>query len=122
TLYEEALRRGFAEMADLLARHGATPAGAAADGGQAFAAACLRLDREKARALLAGHPEYLLAPAALHAAATRDRADVAALLLDLGTSPDVEDPDQGGQRPLHVAAHHDAPRVAALLIERGAAV
>src|SRR5205085_5942837 len=53
-------------------------------------------------------------------AARRDRADVVALLLDLGVSPDIQGP--GGQRPLHEAAYHDAVRVASLLIERGAEV
>ncbi|MGI8784298.1 MAG: ankyrin repeat domain-containing protein [Acidobacteriota bacterium] len=55
-------------------------------------------------------------------AARRDRADVVALLLDLGMSPDIDDAQQGGQRPLHVAAYSGSARVAALLIERGAEI
>jgi ankyrin repeat protein len=120
SLHEEALRHGFVEMADLLVRYGAMPSGVVLEGQQAFAAACLRLDREMARALLAEHPEYLLSPVVLHAAAARDRADVVAFLLDLGMSPDV--PDAQGQRALHVAAYGDSVRAAALLIERGAAI
>jgi ankyrin repeat protein len=120
TLHEEALRNGFTEMADLLVRFGATPSAAVLGGQEAFAAACLRLDRDEAQALLAGHPEYLLAPGPMFIAAERDRADVVALLLDLGMSPDVGDAQ--GRRALHVAAYHDSVRVAGLLIERGAAI
>jgi hypothetical protein len=121
-LHEQALRNGFTEMANLLRRFGATPGAAALDGPDAFAAACLRLDRAAAQDLLAGHPEYLLAPGPMFAAADRDRADVVALLLDLGMSPDIEDPRQGGARPLHIAAYNDSVHVAALLIERDAAI
>jgi hypothetical protein len=107
-------------MAELLVRFGATAGGAVLEGQDAFAAACLRLDRAEAQVLLKGHPEYLLAPGPMFAAAERDRADVVALLLDLGMSPDVGDAQ--GRRALHVAAYNDSVRVAALLVERGAAV
>jgi ankyrin repeat protein len=120
TLHEEALRRGFAEMADLLVRHGAKPGPFVAEGEEAFAAACFRLDRDKAREILAAHPEYLRMPGPLFTAAERDRADVVALLLDLGMSPDAEGAQ--GQRALHVAAYNESARVAALLLDRGAAV
>jgi ankyrin repeat protein len=122
TLHEEALRRGFTEMADLLVRFGATPSGFVLDGEQAVAAACFELDRSKALSMLEQHPEYLQSAIALQAAAKRDRVDVVQLLLELGVSPDVEDPKQGRQRALHVAAYDDSPRVAALLIERGAEI
>jgi ankyrin repeat protein len=52
----------------------------------------------------------------------RDRADVVEWLLDLGMSPDIEDPEEGKQHPLHVAAYHDSLAVAKLLIERGAQI
>jgi ankyrin repeat protein len=120
SLHEEAVRREFTEMADLLVRFGATRSVVTFQGVEAFAAACLRLDRDAARALLARHPEYLRSPLAMFAAAKQDRADVVALLLDLGMSPDVQ--DHQGQRPLHVAASHDSARVAELLIERGAEI
>jgi ankyrin repeat protein len=48
--------------------------------------------------------------------------EVAAFLLDLGMSPDVEDPQQGQVRPLHWAAYYDSPRVGRLLIDRGAEI
>jgi hypothetical protein len=109
-------------MADLLLRFGATPGVVALEGEEAFAAACMRLDREEAQALLVEHPEYLLAPGPMSMAAELDRADVVAFLLDLGMSSNIEDPKQGKQRPLHVAAYHDSACVAALLIERGAEI
>jgi ankyrin repeat protein len=121
-LYEEALRKGSREMAELLVRYGATYTVRGFEGEEAFAAACLSLDREKAKSLLAGHPEYLSSPVPMTVAAVRDRSDVVALLLDLGMSPDIEDPGDGNQHPLHMAAYNDAVRVAALLIARGAEI
>jgi ankyrin repeat protein len=120
TLRDEALRHGLTEMADLLVRFGASTGTVELAGEDAFLRACLRLDREESRAILAGHPEYLLAPAPMFVAAEHDRADVATLLLDLGMSPDVQDAQ--GQRALHVAAYNDSVRVATLLLERGAAI
>jgi uncharacterized protein len=120
TLVEEALRLGHSRVAEVLLRRGARPSTTAYEGLEAFAAACFRLDRAAATALLAEHPEYLLDPATMFAAARRDRVDVVALLLELGTSIEIEDPH--GTRALHVAAHGDAPRTVALLLERGAEV
>lgn len=120
TLHEEALRNGLTEMAELLVRFGASAGTVALEGEDALLAACLRLDRAEAQALLGQHPEYLLSPRAMMVAAERDRADVVAFLLDLGMSPDIK--DQGGASPLHVAAYNNAHRVAALLIERGAEI
>jgi ankyrin repeat protein len=120
SLHEAAVRAGHLELADLLVRHGATPSGAAIDDEQSFVAACLRLDRDRAEALLAEHPEYLRSTAAAFAAAKSDRADVVALLLDLGLSIEVENEQR--QRPLHAAAWSDAVRIAELLIELGAEI
>ncbi|MFY9558094.1 MAG: ankyrin repeat domain-containing protein [Blastocatellia bacterium] len=121
SLHEEALRQGFTEMAGLLVRYGAAPAAPLAlNGLEAFTAACFRLDHEEAQSRLAEHPEYLLSPEPIFAAARRDRAGVVKFLLDLGTSIEIEDPQK--QRPLHEAAGHDSIRVAELLIERGAEI
>ncbi|HWO02275.1 MAG TPA: ankyrin repeat domain-containing protein, partial [Blastocatellia bacterium] len=121
SLHEEALRLGFPEMADLLVRYGATPSAPfVLEGVEAFAAACFRLDRDDALSRLAGHPEYLLSTEPIFAAARRDRPDVVELLLDLGTSIEIEDEHKQG--PLHEAASHDSLRVAELLIERGAEI
>jgi uncharacterized protein len=70
--------------------------------------------------LVEQHPDYLLDPAPFMQAATHDLLEVAALLLDLGMSPDVQ--DAKNHRPLHTAAGSGSARVAALLIERGAEI
>lgn len=121
SLLQEALRRGFTEMADLLLRYGATPSPTfTLEGEEAFAAACFRLDRAEANALLAENPGYLLSHEPMFEAARQDRADVVEFLLDLGVSIEIEDDQK--QRPLHEAASHDSLRVAELLIERGAEI
>jgi uncharacterized protein len=112
-----ALLGGLTDMAALLVRFGAEPV--ALGGQEAFHAACMRLDRRAARQMLEEHPKYLRAPGPVMAAAQHDLPDVAALLLDLGMSPDLDD---HGHRPLHTAASSDSPGVAALLVERGADV
>jgi uncharacterized protein len=120
TLYEQAVRRGRHEFAELLARYGAertTPPIAVED---EFAAACFSLDRERARVLSTQNPDYLLGTEVLFNAAEQDRADVVEFLLDLGMSPDVADPRN--TRALHMAAYNDAPRVTSLLIARGAEI
>ncbi len=120
TLHEQAVRLGLTEFAEMLARRGAPrnvpPHDSAAD----FVAMCFRLDREQTRAMAAAHPEYLSEAAPLLRAAEHDRADVAALLLELGMSPDVQDANR--TRPLHLAAYEDAPRVTQLLVEHGAEI
>lgn len=118
SLHEEALRRGSIEMAELLVRYGATPSPFVRDGVAAFADVCLRLDENEARALIAEHPEYLNSTVPIFTAAKLDRADVVALLLDLGTPIEIADDSQ--VRPLHVASYSKALNVAQLLIDRGA--
>lgn len=120
SLHEEALRQGQTEIADLLVRFGAAPSPLVREGEQEFAEACFRLDRDEAQTLLENHPEYLLSPVVMFAAAQRDRSDVVEFLLDLGMSIEIEDAQK--TRALRVAAGHDSLRVAALLIERGAEI
>ena len=117
SLYKHAVLLGLTAMAALLVRFGVEPA--RLEGHEAFQAACMRLDRQAAQGLLEQHPGYLKAPEPMMAAAKHDLRDVAALLLDLGMSPDVDD---HGHRPLHAAASSDSPSVATLLILRGAEV
>ena len=117
-VHTEARLHGFTEMADLLLSFGGTAE--TLRGHHAFQAACLRLDRDTAKALALEHPEYLLNHAPLQHAASHDLLEVATLLLDLGMSPDVADPTNF--RPLHAAASTDALRVGKLLIERGAQI
>lgn len=120
TLYQDALARGLSEMAALLARYGAAQDPPLLDPDEQFTAACLRGDWDEARSLAAQHPELLRSPHAIFAAASADRADVVAFLLDLGVSIEIQDRQK--QRPLHVAAAEDAVHVAELLIERGAEI
>jgi ankyrin repeat protein len=120
SLHEEAMLNGSTEMADLLVRFGATPAAVALEGIDEFALGCFRLDRDVAQSMAREHPEYLLSTKPIFAATKRDRADVVELLLDLGTSPDVE--DEKKQRALHIAAYDDAVHVGELLIARGAEI
>ena len=118
TLYEEALRRGEAEMAELLANHGATRSHVELSPVQAMVAASVRLDRDAARALLSRHAELSTAPEPLALAARDDRADVVELLLDLGMSPNVK--NAAGETALHAAAYGNSLNVARLLLARGA--
>ncbi|HUE89101.1 MAG TPA: ankyrin repeat domain-containing protein [Vicinamibacterales bacterium] len=120
SLYEHALRRGQHDLAELLARYGAARTETARDPESAFVAACLRFDRPSVDRLLADHPEFRRSPKAIFAAIGRDRADIVAWLLDLGTPIEIEDERQ--QRPLHIAAARGAVRVAELLIARGAQI
>jgi hypothetical protein len=117
-LHTDAIVNGFTQVADLLLQFGGVAD--ALDGPQAFQAACVRLDRNVAAKLADSHPEYLANPDPLLLAASRDLGEVAELLLDLGTSPDVA--NATNFRPLHAAASHDSARVGALLIERGAEI
>ena len=119
TLYEQAERMGLTDFAELLARHGAPPTRPERDSDD-FAAACFRLDRDRARAMAAAHPDYLSDAMPLLRAAEHDRTDVAGLLLNLGMSPDVE--DRHRTRPLHLAAYSDSAGVAQLLIQHGAEI
>ena len=120
SLYEETVLKGSTEIADLLVRHGASSAITTLDGGDAFAAACLRSDRSEAERLVINHPEYLLNPKPMVIAAARDKVDVVKLLLDIGMSIEIEDKQEGNEHPLHRAAYMDSIGVARLLVERGA--
>jgi uncharacterized protein len=117
---------GFARLAqqpaiaELLVRHGATRSTAALAPRDQFLDACFRLDVEHARALASAHPEYLRTPHAMFQAAQRDRADVLALLLDLGAPLESQDPH--GKRTLHEAAYYGSLAAARFLIDRGADV
>lgn len=121
-LYERAVLMGRTEIAGLLLRFGADGRVAELSDEDAFAAACLRLDSAEVQTWIAKHPEYLQLPRPMAIAAQTDRADVVQFLLDLGMSPDVEDPKQGRSRPLHWAAYYDSARVVRLLIDRGAEI
>jgi ankyrin repeat protein len=120
SLYELALIDDLPEIAALLAEHGAVRTTPSLDEEEQFVLASLHLDRAEAQRLLTRHPEYRQSPRALFEAARRDRADVIALLVDLGV--DLEVQDATGKRALHEAAAHGALRAAQCLIERGAEI
>jgi ankyrin repeat protein len=115
-LREEALVYGSAAMAALLERHGAIAV--PLEGQTAFQAACMRLDRDAARALAERHPECLRDASPMLIAARQGRADVVALLLALGMDVDVG--DEIGQRGLQLAAGSGAIDVVKLLLAHGA--
>jgi ankyrin repeat protein len=120
SLYEEAVREGLTEMADLLARYGAFPRTPVLDDDEQFIQACFGLDRGVAQAHLDQHPDYLTSPKAMFAASKRDRPDVMAFLLDLGVPLEIEDRQKA--RALHHAAGAGAQRAAKFLIDRGAEI
>lgn len=122
TPYEEAVARGDTAMARLLVRHGAAPRREPLGIGDALVDASLRMDRAAVAAMFVAHPELVREPRPLYAAVAQDRADVVAMLLDLGVSPDIGDARGAGGRPLHAAAYHGSERSARVLLARGAEV
>ena len=117
SVYEDAVRDGFPEMAELLARHGAPRRDPALDDEERFVQACVRLDRAAARAAVAAHPEYLQSTKAMFLAADRDRPDVIALLIELGVPADIR--DAKNTSALHHAAGANAVRAMQFLIDQG---
>ena len=120
SLYDVAVMRGLTDFAALLKRHGGKSAGKPFDPDAAFLAACMRLDRPAAEAMVRDHPEYLRSHRVMFEAAKHDRPDVIALLLDLGVPLEIE--DRTKSRALHHAAGANALRAARFLIDRGAEI
>jgi ankyrin repeat protein len=120
SLYEEAVRRGRKEIADLLIEHGARRTTAVLSNLESFVASCMRGEAGPVSTAARANPELVESPEPLLAAAAESRADIAALLLDLGASPDAA--DWGGETPLHKAADRNALDVARVLIDRGAKI
>jgi ankyrin repeat protein len=120
SLYEAVVRAGRLNIAALLIERGATRTEVAVDDEDAFMAACFEGGAERARALVARHPEFLESANAMIAAVKQDRAAVVALLLELGVSIEIENKHR--QRPLHHAAWANSLEVAAMLIDRGAEI
>jgi len=115
-LREEALMHGYTAMTDLLVRYGAAEQPLEAEA--AFQAACMRLDKDAARKLAEQDRGCLRNPAPLLTAARQGRADVVALLLELGVDVDVA--DEIGQRGLQVAVAGGSLEVVKLLVANGA--
>lgn len=122
TLYQQAVRTGQDQVAELLARHGAgnalTPAGE-------LLAACRRADRAAATVLLAASPglagrltagDYQALPGAAGHGAT----EAVRLMLDLGFPPGTLSMQDDGGTALHLAAAAGSTATVRLLLERGA--
>ena len=120
SLYASAVRAGYVDFAELLARHGAARTDPVLHGEEAFVYAAFRLDRAALQAAAAAHPEYLRSTRAIFEAAERDRPDVIALLVELGVPIDIR--DEKNTSALHQAAAANALRAAAFLIEQGVEV
>ena len=120
SLHDEAMFRGYVGIAELLATHGATRSSMTLTPLQTLISACVRGDKDAIRSAIEEHPKLLRQSEPLFAAAKCNQRSAAELLLDLGTSPNVESPE--GERALHLAAYSDAVDVGQLLIDRGADV
>jgi hypothetical protein len=107
---------GAKDVVDLLVHHGAQRP--VLSGEEAFLAAAMQGDATTMRRLADGHPEYFQSPHALFAAIRQRRTDIAELLLEMGTSPDVA--DHRGFSALHFTTHCGAVEIAKRLIARGA--
>jgi len=123
TPYQLALRKGRAQIAGLLAAHGARTDLTVAD---RFLSACLRGNRAEAGQILAADPGL---PAqltesdhrALIEAADHGDAEAVRVMLDLGFPPDTRAGRDGdGATALHAAAAAGSPATLRVLLEHGA--
>jgi ankyrin repeat protein len=115
---KHAIVAGNQDVIDLLVRHGAKPP--ELTDSEVFLSAAAQGDTATLRRLADLHPEYLQRPDAIFTVIQQRRADIAELLLNLGTSPNVA--DEKGFSALHYTTHCGAAGIAALLITRGADV
>ena len=122
TPYQQAVRTGQHQVAELLARHGASTALSAAD---EFLAACRRGDRAAATAALAATPDLAARLTAedhrtLADAASHGHTEAVRLMLDLGFPPGTRSEQDDGATALHLAAAAGSAATVQLLLERGA--
>jgi ankyrin repeat protein len=120
--YQQAVRTGQDQVADLLARHGASTALSPAD---EFLAACRRADRAAATAILSADPGLAARLTAedhrvLADAADHGHTEAVQLMLDLGFSPDARSEPDNGATALHLSAAAGSSGTVRLLLERGA--
>jgi uncharacterized protein len=115
---KHALVAGNQNVIEVLVRHGAHRP--VLSDAEAFLSAAVQGDTTTLRRMSELHPEFLQRPDAMFAVIQQRRGDIAELLLNLGTSPDVA--DEKGFNALHYTTHCGAPGIATLLIARGANV
>ncbi len=112
--WQVAIIRGRTDLAELLAKHGARTE--PLSGFDAFISACNLGERERAAALLEGHPEYLWHGDPLVDAASHGRGAAVVTMIALGMDPNR--PGRHGHLPLHNACKDRA--MAELLLSLGA--
>ena len=122
TPYQQAVRTGQDQVADLLVRHGASTALSSAD---KFLAACRHADRAAATAVLAAAPDLAARLTAedhriLTDAANHGHTEAVRLMLDLGFPPGTRSEQDDGATALHLAAAAGSTSTVRLLIDRGA--
>ena len=122
TPYQQAVRTGQEQVAELLARHGAGTSLSPAD---ELLAACRRADRAAATALLAADPQLTGQLTdrdyeALPGAADHGDTEAVRLMLDLGFPPGIQSGHDDGATALHLAAAAGSAATVRLLLERGA--
>jgi ankyrin repeat protein len=122
TPYQQAVRTGQDQVADLLAQHGASTALSSAD---EFLTACRRADRAAATALLAATPDLAARLTAdghriMTGAADHGHTEAVRLMLDLGFPPGTRSEQDDGATALHLAAAAGSVSTVRLLLDRGA--
>jgi len=122
TPYQQAARTGQDQVAELLARHGASTVLSPAD---EFLAACRRADRAAATAVLAATPDLAAQLSAedhriLTDAADHGDTEAVGLMLDLGFPPGTRSEQDDGATALHRAAGAGSTSTVRLLLDRGA--
>ena len=122
TPYQQAVRTGQGQVADLLAHHGASTAVSSAD---EFLAACRRADRAAATTILSADPGLpgRLTPEdhrVLTDAADHGHTEAVRLMLDLGFPPGARSEQDNGATALHLAAAAGSTATVRLLLDRGA--
>jgi ankyrin repeat protein len=117
-IVRHAAMAGRRDIVDLLVEHGATRPELTPV--ELFFAAVEAGDRDAVRRIAGEYPVFLRLHTPMWAAVAKDDVETAALLLDLGMSPDIG--DEKDFRALHYTTHCGAIEVARLLIARGAEV